>query len=139
MEKQMKSKAYVKETTEDKAVILVKRECACGSKEGCGAKCFALQSETIEAQADNAIGARAGDFVEVEGKTSAILSYAAIVFVLPVFAGLSLYFVAQALTQNIVLPYVASLAGFVLSVVFLYFFLNNLIKGKNNFKITKIL
>ena len=135
----MTNKAYVKEITGDKAVLSVKRECACAGKENCAVKCFTLQSEVIEITTDNEIGANVGDYVEVEGKTSAILIYAAVVFILPVFTGLLLYFIAQAFTENIILPYIISGTGFILSVVFLYYFLNNIVKGRNDFKITKIL
>jgi len=135
----MENRAYVKEIIGDKAVILVKRECACGKAEHCEAKCFALKSETIEVTTDNEIKAKTGDFVEVAAKSSSILLYAAIVFVMPVFCGLFLYFIARIFTDNIILPYVISLAGFVFSIGFLYFFLNNIVKGRNDFKITKIL
>ena len=135
----MNKKAYVKQTIGDMAVLSVKRECMCAKKEGCEIKCFTLQNDTIEVSADNAIGAKAGDFVEIEGKTSAILIYSAVVFILPVFTGLSLYFIAGAFTESIILPYIVSGAGFVSSVCFLYFFLNNIVKGRDNFKITKIL
>ncbi|MCL2813406.1 MAG: SoxR reducing system RseC family protein [Oscillospiraceae bacterium] len=135
----MKNKAYVKEVSGGKAVILVKRECMCQKTGGCEAKCFGIQSEIIEAVTENDARAEAGDFVEVEAKGSAILLYSAIVFILPVFTGLFLYFIAGLFTENIILPYAVSAAGFVLSVGFLYFFLNNIVKGRNDFKITKIL
>jgi len=135
----MNSKAYVKEITGGKAVLSVKRECACSGKEVCTAKCFTLQNETIEVTTDNEIGAKPGDYVEVEGKTSAILIYSAVVFILPVFTGLLLYFIARFFTENIILPYIISGTGFILSVVFLYYFLNNIVKGRNDFKITRIL
>ena len=141
----MTNKAYVKEIVGDKAVLTVKRECACGGKNTCNAKCFTLQSDLneqglfIEVTIDNEIGAKPGDFVEVEGKTSAILTYAAVVFILPVFTGLLLYFIAQMFTGNMILPYIVSGVGFLLTVAFLYFFLNNIVKGRNDFKIIKIL
>jgi len=135
----MTNKAYVKEITGNKAVLSVKRECACNGKENCNAKCFTFQSDIIEVTTDNEIGAKAGDYVEVEGKTSAILIYSFIVFILPIFTGLLLYFITQAFTENIILPYIISGTGFILSVVFLYYFLNNIVKGRNDFKITKIL
>lgn len=135
----MKTKAYVKEVSRGKAVILVRRECACAKTRRCDANCFTLQSEIIEAVTDNEARAKAGDFVEVEAKSSAILLYAAVVFILPVFTGLFLYFIAGIFTENIILPYAVSAAGFVLSIGFLYFFLNNIVKGRNDFKITKIL
>ena len=135
----MNKKAYVKEIIDNKAVLSVKRECMCAGKDGCNAKCFTLQSDTIEVTTDNEIGAKVGDFVEVEGKTSAILAYSAVVFILPLVMGLSLYFIAQAFTKDIILPYIISGAGFLASIGFLYFFLNNIVKGRNDFKITKIL
>jgi positive regulator of sigma E activity len=139
MEKLMKNKAYVKEITCGKAILVIKRECACSKNESCNVKCFTLQNEIIETIADNSIGVKAGDFVEVEAKNSAILMYSAVVFILPVFAGLTLYFIARIFIKNIVLPYVISAAGFGLSIGFLYFFLNNIAKSRNDFKITKIL
>lgn len=138
MEK-MKNKAYVKEIISDKAVLHVKRACACQGKENCNAKCFSLQSDIIEAIVINGIGAKTGDYVEVEGKTSAILTYAAVVFILPVFTGLLLYFLARIFIENQVLPYIISGTGFVFSVVFLYFFLNNIVKGRSDFRITRII
>ena len=135
----MNKKAYVKEITGDKAVLSIKRECMCAGKDSCNIKCFTLQSDVIEVAADNQIGAQAGDFVEVEGKTSAILVYSAIIFILPVFTGLLFYFITQAVTKNIIAPYIVSFTGFTASVGFLYFFMNNIVKGRNDFKITKIL
>ena len=135
----MNKKAYVKEIIENKAVLSVKRECACGGQENCNAKCFTLQSDVIEVTIDNEIGAKAGDYVEIEGKTSAVMIYSMVVFILPVLTGFLLYFISRLFVKNIVLPYVISFIGFILSVVFLYYFLNNIVKGRNDFKITKIL
>ena len=135
----MINKAYVKKIIGSQTVLSVKRECACGGKDNCNAKCFTLQNDIIEVTTDNEIGAKVGDYVEVEGKTSAILIYAAFVFILPIFTGLLLYFITQVFTKNIVLPYIISGTGFILSVVFLYYFLNNTVKGRNDFRITKIL
>jgi len=135
----MNKKAYVKNISGDKAVLSVKRECMCAGRENCNAKCFTLQSDVIEVAADNPLGAKAGDFVEVEGKTSAVLAYSAVIFILPVFSGLLFYFIAQALTKSIIAPYIVSLAGFIASFVFLYFLLSGTAKNKNDFKITKIL
>ncbi|MCL2774604.1 MAG: SoxR reducing system RseC family protein [Oscillospiraceae bacterium] len=135
----MKNTAYVKEINGGKAVLKVRRECACQNKYNCNAQCFALQNEVIEVTVDNNIGAKTGDFVEVEGKTSAIMTYAAVVFILPVFITLLLFFITYAVTKNQITPFIVSGIGFVLSIVFLYYFLNNIVKGRNDFAITKIL
>lgn len=138
----MKNKAYVKEITGGKAVLKVKRECACGGKDNCNVRCFYLQSDIIEVTVENEAGAKEGDYVEVEGKTPAILIYAAVAFIIPVFIGIVLYYITNNMFQNSdneIFSYIISGSGFVLSVVFLYFLLNNTAKRRNDFKITKIL
>ena len=127
----MNKKAYVKEIIGDKAVLSVKRECMCAGQNNCNKVCFTLQSDVIEVAVDNEIGAKAGDFVEVEGKTSAILIYCAIAFILPIFIGLVLYFI----TEN----YIISGTGFIFFIIFLYCFLNKKIKNSSDFKIIKII
>jgi hypothetical protein len=126
----MIKKAFVKEIIGGKAVLLIKRECMCAGQDNCGKVCFALQSDVLEVEIDNEAGAKAGDLVEIEGNTPAILTYCAVAFILPVFLGLVLYFT----TEN----YVVSGLGFILSVGLLYYFLNKKIKIRNDFKITKI-
>ena len=127
----MINKAYVKEVCGNQAVLSVKRECMCAGNHNCNAKCFTMQNDIIEVTVDNNIGAKAGDYVEVEGKTSAILMYAAVVFILPVFMGFVLYFTTTS--------YIIAGTGFVLTVIIAYFLLNNKIKNRNDFEITKIL
>ena len=135
----MNKKAYVKEIINEKALLSVKRECMCAGKDNCTTKCFTLQNEIIEIMLNNEIGAKTGDFVEVEGNSSAILLYSVVIFIAPVFTGLLLYFISRVFTENIILPYIISGAGFILSVFVLYFIMNNVAKNKNDFKITKIL
>ena len=129
----MKNIAYVKEISGDNAVLQIKRECMCGGKDKCGAKCFALADDIIETVIYNNIGAKAGDYVEIEGNSRAVLIYAALAFILPVFIGLVLYFITGL--------YIISGAGFILSVILGYKFLN--IKAEkrksSDFKITKII
>jgi len=60
-------------------------------------------------------------------------------FILPVFVGLLLYFIAQEFTKHIILPYVISSVGFIGLLICGSMFLNNKIKDRNDFKITKIL
>ena len=129
----MKNIAYVKEISGDNAVLKIKRECACGGKDKCGAKCFTFADDTLEAVIYNDIGAKAGDYVEVEGNAPAVLIYAAAVFILPVLISFILYFT--------LVSYIISGAGFILSVFFLYYFFNNIAERRktSDFKITKIL
>jgi len=137
----MKNIAYVKEISGENAVLQIKRECMCGGKDKCGAKCFTLADDMLEAVIYNNIGAKAGDYVEVEGNIPAVLAYAAFVFILPVFTGFILYFIIDFFINNMVVPYIISGAGFILSVFFIYYFLNNTAKKRKakDFKITKII
>ena len=137
----MKNIAYVKEISGDNATLQIKRECMCGGKERCGAKCFTLADDIIESVIYNSIGVKAGDYVEVEGNMLAVLIYAALVFILPVFTGLIFYFIANYIINNIIAPYIIAGAGFILSIIFIYKFINNIAKKRKakDFKITKII
>jgi sigma-E factor negative regulatory protein RseC len=140
MEK-MTKKAYVEEIDGDMAVLKIKRECACQNKYSCdvNVKCFSLQEETIIIAIKNNVGAKTGDFVEVESKASSILLYAAVVFLLPLIVGLSVYFIALKFTANEIMPYILSGVSFIASIVFLYYFLNKIVKGREDFVIGRIL
>lgn len=136
----MKKKAYVEKINGDMAVLKVKRECACQNKYSCDVKkCFTFQNETVTIEVKNDIGAKTGDYVEVEGKTSSILTYAAVVFLMPLIAGLAAYFIAAQFMSNEIMPYIISGVSFIASIVFLYYFLNKIVKGREDFIIGKIL
>ena len=142
----MKNIAYVKEISGDNAVLNIKRECMCGgnstnNERKCGAKCFTLADDTIETEIYNNIGAKAGEYVEIEGNTRAVLAYSAAAFILPVFTGLALYFIIDYFINNIFMPYIISGAGFILSMVSAYYFIENTAKKRKagDFKITKII
>jgi sigma-E factor negative regulatory protein RseC len=137
----MKNIAYVKEISGENAVLKIRRECACSLMERCGTKCFTLADEIIETEVYNSIGAKAGDYVEVEGNAPVVLIYASLVFMLPVFIGLILYFTAFFFINNIAAPYIIAGIGFVLAVIFLYRIMNKLAAKRNlsDLKITKII
>jgi positive regulator of sigma E activity len=135
----MKKKAYVEKIEGDTAVLKIKRECACQNNSSCSIKCFSFGEEIITLAVKNGIGAKAGDFVEVESKTSSILLYAAVVFLLPLIVGFSAYFIAASFVSDTVTPYIASGICFVGSILFLYYFLNKIVKGRDDFIIGRIL
>lgn len=138
----MKKKAYVEKTDGNMAVLRIKRECACQNKYACSAQCFAFQSsqeEIITVAVKNDIGAKDGDFVEVESKASAILLYAAVVFLLPLISGFTAYFIARNFLSDDITPYIISGVCFIISIFFLYYFLNRIVKGREDFVIARIL
>ena len=137
----MTKRAYVEAIDGEMAVLNIKRECTCQNKYACDAKCFSvsLQDEIIKTSVKNNIGAKAGDLVEVETKTSSILIYTSVVFLLPLIVGLSAYFVTSEFISGEIMPYVISVISFAASILFSYYFLDKIVKSKENFVIGKIL
>ncbi len=66
-----------------KAYIRVKRETSCG--ENC-AECGGTCGKTIIAEAENTLNAEAGDRVEINMSTAAVMSAAAVIYILPLIA-----------------------------------------------------
>ena len=83
------------------------KSCACSALLG-GAK-----EMIVEVQND--LEARAGDDVEIETETSAVLGYAAIVFLLPIVGALAFYCLASLLFAAPASAWIAALIGFILS------------------------
>ena len=145
----MTKKAYVEAIDGEMAVLKIKRECTCQNKYSCDAKCFSVslqdmgqdsvKNEIIKTAVKNDIGAKAGDLVEVETKTSSILIYTSIVFLLPLIVGLSAYFIAFEFISGEAAPYIISVISFAAAILFSYYFLDKIVKGKENFVIGKIL
>lgn len=131
----MIQKAIVDSVTDEHITLIIKRQCACNKKDECTIKCFSLADENINVKLRNIYRYKKGDIVEVEAKTSSILLYAAVVFIMPLVFGLLSYYITSLFTQNIIIPYAVSGSAFILSVLFLYFGLNRVVSKKENFKI----
>lgn len=118
----MRQKATVIETMDGgTARVRVLRSSMC---EGCenrsdskSCACSALLGSAKEmiVEVQNGLMASAGDDVEIETETSAVLGYAAIVFLLPIIGALSLYGLACVLFSAPEAAWIAALIGFVLS------------------------
>ena len=122
----MKTVATVIETLENGiAVVRVDRQSACegchrASEEGGCSVCTLLGGKNAaHARALNTVGAVIGDRVELESRTGRILSYAALVFLLPVVTLLFGYFLGRMLGGDTA-ALIAASGGFLLSLVFLY-------------------
>lgn len=93
----MLTTAKVIETKGNRAVVEVKRKSACEgchkmtTGEGCSVCSLLGSDKRFTAKADNRIGARVGDTVEVRSATSRVLMYSALVFLLPVLVGILFY------------------------------------------------
>ena len=102
------------------AQVTIKRESACGHDcTSCGA-CGA-QARPIIANVVNAAGARVGDTVEIESKTSRIMALAFIVYVVPIILFFAFYVIANAVFKSeggaIIGAMIGLLFGIVVSII----------------------
>lgn len=151
----MKQRAVVKslavKSGKNIAVVETSRSSACDgcSKKDCGESCgmsnmFAVSrrggsSKIMTASADNEIGAKIGDTVEIETDSKTVLSYAAIVFLFPIAMGLILYFLGTLISQSDIVPYIMSLAGFIAAFAVIYFTAERRSKNKTDIRIVNII
>ena len=117
----MNTVAYVKEVKGKYAVVEAQRKSACDgchkneNGEGC-AMCKIFGGEaTLRANARNPVGAKVGDKVEIESSSARMLSYALIVFILPLVLCIAVYFIAAALIGGEALPAALAVAAFIVS------------------------
>ena len=110
----MVNSGYVKKTNENgTAVVVFKRESACG---GNCASCSGCAASEIEAVALNQVGAVQGDYVTVESETKDVLLSAFILYMVPVFIFIVAYLVLEKIGNTIAL--ITALFCFFLSFVF---------------------
>lgn len=80
---------------ENRAEVLVRRQSACGhdcaSCSGCGPESVAA----VTAVADNSLGARPGDTVQVESESRQVLSIAFVLYLVPLVLLFAAYFIAS--------------------------------------------
>ena len=140
----MRTIATVIETPEKGiAVIKVERQSACegchkaSEKGGCSVCTLLGGKNAAHARARNTVDATVGDRVAIESRTSRILSYAALVFLLPVALLLAGYFIGKALGGETVALIVAGCA-FLLSLVFLYCYSRFVVSGRLDIEIVSV-
>ena len=118
----MRQKATVIETLDGgTARVRVLRSSMCegceNRSDGKSCACSALLGGAKEmiVEVQNSLTARAGDDVEIETETSAVLGYAAVVFLLPIVGALVFYCIAGMLFVSSEAVWIAALIGFILS------------------------
>lgn len=110
----MFSSGYVKEIKSDgTAVVVFKRESACG---GNCSSCSGCSSSELEAVVINEINAVKGDYVTVESKTKDVLLSAFILYMVPIFVFIAAYLVFEKFGNTIAL--ITALFSFFLSFIF---------------------
>lgn len=121
----MRQKAVVLETEGNIAIIEVSRSTMCEGCEknsGCDHHCdisgIMSTGGKMKAKAENKIGAKAGDTVEVETESKKVLVYALLVFIVPIIVCAVFYLIAYKLTENETASFISAAAGFVLTFAF---------------------
>jgi positive regulator of sigma E activity len=142
----MRTKATVTEIVDENiAVVLVARRSACdgchkaeGDK-GCSVCTLLGGNGEARTRAKNTAGARKGDTVAVESRTRRILSYAALVFMMPVLLSLVGYAVGVLAGLGEGMTLLTALGGFVLSFLVIYLYSRLVVAHRLDVEIVEII
>lgn len=142
----MKAVGIVTKIENGVATVLCQRSSACSSCHECEAKgachaelIFGNQEQTVTAEAENSLGAKIGDKVEIESSTVNTLLSAFFVFVIPFFVSLLIYFtVKEKLSDNTFFPLIL-IAVFLLAFYVSGKIVNAFIKKRHKTYIVEIL
>lgn len=108
----MKQTATVCEIKKDTAIVEVQRRSACA---GCHAGGCLGCGKAVRAEAENAIGARVGDTVELEATTTHVLLHAVLVFLMPLVLAVGMYLLGWGIALPEPICYLLALGGLVLA------------------------
>lgn len=118
----MRQRAVVVEVNGNNAFVEASRRTMCEGCEkngGCSGHCditgLVASSGKMRAEVDNTLGAAVGDTVELESRDSVILSYAALVFVLPIAICMLFYLASYKIFDSEKIGVISAAAGFVLT------------------------
>jgi Positive regulator of sigma E activity len=130
------------------AMVEASRKSACDgcAKKSCdGGDCKmsdlveASSSKKMTASAENSVGAKVGDIVEIETDSKVVLKYAAIVFLFPVIAAFAFFYIAGKIFSAESVPYIAALLGFAASFVVIYFTAEKKTKKKLDIRVVRVI
>ncbi|MBQ3037543.1 MAG: SoxR reducing system RseC family protein [Clostridia bacterium] len=115
----MRENAVVESVQGEYALVKVKRSTACGdSCATCSAQC---KNQNSRIEVENKLGARVGESVVIEMKTSKVLKSAFIVYILPLIILFGTYFGADFLGYNETISVICSLVSFFITFIVLHF------------------
>ena len=118
----MQTKAVVIATDGIFATVEAERKSACdgchkAEEGGCSVCSLMGGDRKISTKAVNTAGAKVGDVVMVESKTSRMLWYAVLVFILPIVVALFAWGISSQFTVDIVIQTASAFGGFALSML----------------------
>lgn len=119
----METRARVVEVDEKTHVAIVesRRKSACDGchkntdGQGCAVCSLMGGDPVIRTRADNRIGAKVGDTVNIAADSTRVMRYAALVFLMPLICGGVAYLIASAITAAPAVQACAALGGFALA------------------------
>ena len=140
----MQTQATVRATDGSIATVEVQRSSACegchkAADGGCSVCSMLGGDRKMAARAYNAVGAKVGDRVLIESKTSRMMWYAVLVFLLPLVLCIAGYFVAAALTDSLLWRFLGGAFGFLATFVGIFIYSKFLQKKKCDIEIVEIL
>lgn len=117
----MRQRAVVVEVHGEYATVETSRRTmcdGCAKGGGCGGHCeitgLVASNGKMRAEVENKLGAKVGDTVEIESESGVILSYAALVFILPIAVCALFYYVTYSIFGTESAGVIGAAAGFVL-------------------------
>ena len=141
----MRTKATVIAVDGSFATVETQRTSAC---EGChkiaeGGDCSVCtlmgSNRSLQTRAKNSIGAAVGDQVYIESRTSRVLWYSLLVFLLPILVMLSAWGLASLFTQNEILRVLGGAVGFVGTYLGLMIYSRRVEKERCDVEITELI
>ncbi len=121
----------------NEAEVEVLRGTSCG--DSCGNCQLCKINNKISITVKNEMGALPGNKVEIESKTSEILSIAAFVYITPLVAMLVAFFIASAFTSVELIKIAAGFAALILSGIVIVFYGKQKSKKPVSYKIVRII
>ncbi len=115
----MLSEGFVLKVDGEFATVGVKRHTACDTcRANCGGHCD--KASTVETVVRNTLGAKQGDRVRLYSRTSTVMGFAVIVFILPLIAAIAGYIIPQLLGATVTVNAIVSAAFFLLTYVVIW-------------------
>ena len=139
----MITKAKVVSLNGDLATVVVKRTSACEgchkSTEGCSVCSLMGEGRELSAKAENSVGARVGDTVEIESESKKVFFFGAVVFLFPLVMMLAGYWITSCFTQSEIWRCTAAAVAVVLSFLIVWCYSRTVGKRGTDVKIIRIL
>ena len=140
----MQTKAVVVATDGIFATVETERKSACdgchkAEEGGCSVCSLMGGDRKITTKAFNPLGAKIGDVVTIESKTTRMLWYGLLVFILPIVIALLSWGISSQFTANIAVQTISAFAGFALSLLGVAFYSKKVLACRCDVEITEIL